>query len=75
MKDNSENAIVSAIGELGLKPDWIENNLEKVETGIEKVDKNTSDLSYKFDRMFDFLKENFNLKEQVENRKKRYSKN
>jgi len=59
MKNKTKNAIVYAIGELGVKLDLIERS-------IEKVDKNTSDLSYKFDRMFELLKENFDLKQRIE---------
>jgi cell division septum initiation protein DivIVA len=59
MKDNTENAIVNAIGELGVK-------LDQIEKSIEKVDKNTGDLNYKFDRMFELLKENFDLKQRIE---------
>ncbi len=52
MKKNTENAIVNAIGELGVK-------LDHIETGL-------SSLNIKFDLMFTYLKENLDLKDRVE---------
>jgi hypothetical protein len=73
MKKNTENAIVNAIGELGVKLDHIENRLENVEKGLEKVEgglgkveNGITGLNHKFDQMFIYLKENLDLRERVE---------
>ena len=56
MINNTENAIVNAVGELGVK-------LDQLEKSVLKVGKNTSDLNYKFDRLFELLKDNLELKQ------------
>jgi chaperonin cofactor prefoldin len=82
MEKRAENAIVNALGELGVKLDKIETavvnldkrilhldervenldrRIENLDNRLIAVEKNTGDLNYKFDRIYDLLKGNLDV--------------